>query len=489
MSFIDRDFLWFLPLVWSAWLLLRGRYTAQIVLLLGASLLFYGWRHPAVIGVIIAYSVVDWTVGVWLGRTRWRRAILILGLTFNIALLCFWKYTPLILTTLASWFHRPELAANVTTPGSWIVPMGVSFYSFTGIAYMVDVYRRVAASEPSVLRFSLFTSFFPHLVAGPILRAREFLTHLSPAELPQKPETPTEALSLIARGYFKKLVLADNLGFAVDPFFADVVNQATTGVWSLPYLYLYGWQIYLDFSGYTDIARGLGLAFGFRWPENFRAPYLATSVREFWRRWHMTLSRFMRDYLYIPLGGSRVTAGWSAFAVMTTMTLSGFWHGASWTFLLWGAVHGALLLVNRGWQNFDLLGRMPALEKIPGSVRRLFGVMLTFNVVCLAWSFFRLTRLSESLEALRKVVQFDPAKAFVGGSADLSVWLMLAVYAISVLCFARLRRGASVPEFFAALHTRPFTRGLIAGGAIGLLVVSILLARTGEKMPFIYFQF
>ncbi|HEY4285192.1 MAG TPA: MBOAT family O-acyltransferase [Chthoniobacterales bacterium] len=489
MSFIDRDFLWFLPLVWGVWLLLSGRYTAQIVLLLGASLTFYGWRHPAVVGIILTYALVDWAIGVWLEQSNRRRLVLFVGLTFNLGVLCFWKYTPLILTTLGSWLHRPELAANVTRPGGWIVPMGVSFYSFTGIAYMVDVYRRVAAVEPSLLRFSLFTSFFPHLVAGPILRAREFLTHLGPAEFPRKPEAPLEALALISRGYFKKLVLADTLGFAVDPFFAEIAHPATAGVWSLPYLYLYGWQIYFDFSGYTDIARGLGLAFGFRWPENFLGPYLAASVREFWRRWHITLSRFMRDYLYIPLGGNRVSAGWSAFAVMTTMTLSGFWHGASWTFLLWGAVHGAVLLVNRGWQSLDLLRRVPAFQKIPAGARGLLSVALTFNVVCLAWSFFRLNQLSESVEALRKVLQFEPAKLFAGGAADLSVWLLLGVYAMGVFCFARLRRGASVPEFFAALHTRPFARGLITGGVIGLLIVSILLARTGEKVPFIYFQF
>jgi alginate O-acetyltransferase complex protein AlgI len=489
VSFIHRDFLWFLPLVWSAWWLLRGRYKAQIALLLGASLVFYGWGRPAVVGVITMYAVVDWSVGVWLGRTLRRRLALLLGLIFNLAVLCFWKYTPLLLTTLASWCHRPDLAANVAAPGNWIVPMGVSFYSFTGIAYMVDVYRRVAAPEPSLWRVSLFTSFFPHLVAGPILRAREFLTHLTPDQLPQRPEMPTEALGLIARGYFKKLVLADSLGFAVDPFFAQVANPATAGVWSLPYLVLYGWQIYFDFSGYTDIARGLGLAFGFRWPENFRSPYLAASVREFWRRWHMTLSRFMRDYLYIPLGGSRGSVAWSVFTVMTTMALCGFWHGASWTFLLWGAMHGVALLVNRGWQKLELLRRLPSLQIIPDPVRRGAGIATTFTAVCLLWSFFRLTHLSESWACLCKVVHFDPGKAFAGGAADLSVWLLLAVYGVSVLCFAGLRGGISAPAFFAALRARPFTRGLIAGSAVGLLVVSVLLARTGEKMPFIYFQF
>ena len=489
MSFIDRDFAWFLPLVLGLWWLTRGRYATQIAVMLCASLVFYGWRQPAVLGVIGAYCLVDWSIGIWLGRTSRRRAVLVAGLVFNLSVLCFWKYTPLVLTSLAAWLHRPELAAGIAQPGAWSVPMGISFYSFTGIAYMVDVYRRVGPAEPSLWRYSLFTSFFPHLVAGPILRAREFLSHLGPDELPQRPEMPMEALGLIARGYFKKLVLADSFGIAIDPFFAQIANPATAGVWSLPYLYLYTWQIYFDFSGYTDIARGLGLAFGFRWPENFRSPYLAPSIQEFWRRWHMTLSRFMRDYVYIPLGGNRGTTAWSAFTVMVTLTLGGFWHGASWTFLLWGAMHGVFMLVNRGWQKLELLRRFQSLQKIPASVRWFLSLALTFHVVCLARSFFRLTHLSESWECLRKVVSFDSGKTLVGGAGDVSLWLLLIAYGIGALCFAALRRGKSLPDFFAGLRGRPFLHGLIGGGAVGLLVVSLLLARTGEKAPFIYFQF
>jgi alginate O-acetyltransferase complex protein AlgI len=489
VSFIHRDFFWFLPLVWSGWWFLRGRYAAQIALLLGASLVFYGWGRPAVVAVIAAYAMVDWSIGVWLGRTQRRLAVLVTGLIFNLSVLCFWKYTPLLLTTVASLSRRPQLAASIANPADWIVPMGVSFYSFTGITYMIDVYRRVASPETNLWRFSLFTSFFPHLVAGPILRAREFLAHLRPAELPQQPEAPMESLALVARGYFKKLVLADNIAFAVDPFFAEIAHPATAGVWSFPYLFLYSWQIYFDFSGYTDIARGLGLAFGFRWPENFRAPYLSNSIREFWRHWHMTLSRFMRDYLYIPLGGSRGGPLWSVFTVLTTMTLCGFWHGASWTFLLWGALHGVALLINRGWQHLAMLPRLSVLRKVPGLIRRSASIALTFTVVTLLWAFFRLTHLPESWECLRKVVWFDPNRAWFGGSADASIWLLLIMYAAGALSFAGFRGEAPLPEFFRTLRFRPFTQGLIIGGAIGLLMLSIMLARTGERTPFIYFQF
>lgn len=489
MSFIDRDFAWFLPLVLALWWLSRGRYWPQIATMLCASLLFYGWRQPAWLPVIGAYCLVDWSIGIWLGRTRRRRAVLTAGLAFNLGLLCFWKYTPLALTSLAAWLERPELATSVAQPGDWIVPMGISFYSFTGIAYMVDVYRRVGPAETNLWRYSLFTSFFPHLVAGPILRAREFLFHLSPGELPKRPEMPMEALGLIARGYFKKLVLADGIAVAIDPFFAQIASPATAGVWSLPYLYLYAWQIYFDFSGYTDIARGLGLAFGFRWPENFRAPYLAHSIQDFWRRWHMTLSRFLRDYLYIPLGGNRVGMVGSALAVMVTMTLGGFWHGASWSFLTWGALHGIFLLVHRGWQRLASLGTMQFLQRIPWPVRAAGSLAVTFNAVSLAWAFFRLTNWHESWACLGKVVAFDSDRVLSAVTSNASLWLLLGTYALGAICFAILRRGASVLEFFVTLRGRPFASGVIGGGAIGLLVISLLLARTGEKAPFIYFQF
>ena len=217
---------------------------------------------------------------------------------------------------------------------------------------------------------------------------------------------------------------------------------------------------FFDFSGYTDIARGLGLAFGFRWPENFRAPYLAPSIREFWRRWHMTLSRFMRDYVYIPLGGNRGRTAWSAFTVMVTLTLGGFWHGASWTFLLWGAMHGVFLIIHRGWEKLALLSRFKSLQKIPSPIRWFAGVALTFNIVCLARAFFRLTHVTESWECLRKVVSFDHSKMLAGGANDLSIWVLLIVYGLGALCFAALRRSESVPAFFAS--ARPPIRARIA---------------------------
>jgi alginate O-acetyltransferase complex protein AlgI len=240
------------------------------------------------------------------------------------------------------------------------------------------------AAETNLWRYALFTSFFPHLVAGPILRPKEFLAHLQPKLMPTRPLAPAEATFLIARGFFKKLVLADSLAVAIDPFFANITHPSTAGVWSLPYIYLYALQIYFDFSGYTDIARGLGLWFGFRWPENFNWPYLATSVQDFWRRWHMTLSRFLRDYLYIPLGGSRGEPLHTAAALMITMLLGGLWHGPSWSFMLWGGLHGCFLIVNRIWSSSTLCQRLELLRGPPA----------------LAWRWLRCTHFPRGVPGL-----------------------------------------------------------------------------------------
>jgi alginate O-acetyltransferase complex protein AlgI len=202
--------------------------------------------------------------------------------------------------------------------------------------------------------------------------------------MPTRPLAPAEATFLIARGFFKKLVLADSLAVAIDPFFANITHPSTAGVWSLPYIYLYALQIYFDFSGYTDIARGLGLWFGFRWPENFNWPYLATSVQDFWRRWHMTLSRFLRDYLYIPLGGSRGEPLHTAAALMITMLLGGLWHGPSWSFMLWGGLHGCFLIVNRIWSSSTLCQRLELLRGPPA----------------LAWRWLRCTHFPRGVPGL-----------------------------------------------------------------------------------------
>ena len=281
MSFVQIEFAPFLLIVFGLWLLLRSRRAFALGWLLAASLVFYGFKQWWVLPIIIGYCLVDWLTGLWLQRTQRPRLALALGVGFNLLLLCFWKYTPLLVETAAAQLGWESIHLQQVASDHWVVPMGISFYAFTGIAYMTDIYRGVVAAEKSLWCYALFTSFFPHLVAGPILRPSEFLAHLRPGRMPTRPLDMAEGAFLIGRGFFKKRVLADSIALAIDPFFAHVSDQSTAGVWALPPVYLYALQIYFDFSGYTDIARGLGLWFGFRWPENFNWPYLATSIQEF----------------------------------------------------------------------------------------------------------------------------------------------------------------------------------------------------------------
>ncbi len=484
MSFIQRDFAWFLLVAFGLWWFARGKYALRMAVMLATSLFFYARGHWWFLAIIMAYSAADWGTALWLERTQRRRLALATGVGFNLAILCFWKYTPLLVRTFGG-----DVSLSVFAPDHWIVPMGISFYAFSGIAYMTDVYRGVVQAERSFWCYTLFTAFFPHLVAGPILRAKEFLSHLGPGELPERPESPLEGAFLIGHGFFKKLVIADSIAAAIDPFFANVAHPSTVGVWSLPYVYLYALQIYFDFSGYTDIARGLGLWFGFRWPENFNRPYLAASIQDFWRRWHITLSRFLRDYLYISLGGNRCGALRASVNLMITMTLGGLWHGASWSFLIWGGLHGLFLIVHRLWASTRIQRALAGMTGLGKALWSAAGIALTFNAVCLAWCFFRLTRLGESLTCVRKLASFEPGKMFVGGAADVSLWLLLSIYAVAVIAISIFTKGKSLEHALEGMASKPFAKGLVLGSALGLFVVSLLLAITGEKAPFIYFQF
>ncbi len=489
MSFVDKSFLYFLPIFAALWLLARGSYRARLAVMLAGSLVFYSHNRWWTLGIILSYCLVDWAVGLRLRSTARPKLLLAIGIGFNLGCLAFWKYTPLLLQTAANVLGPANLLPSLEAKGSWIVPVGISFYAFSGIAYMMDVYRGVAAAERSFWTYALFTSFFPHLVAGPILRAREFLAHLGPASLPNSPVAPWEGTFLIGRGLLKKLLLADSIALAIDPFFADVSHPSTAGVWALPYVYLYAFQIYFDFSGYTDIARGLGLWFGFRWPENFNWPYLATSIQDFWRRWHMTLSRFLRDYLYIPLGGSRHGALRGAMALMITMLLGGLWHGASWSFAIWGGLHGLFLVVNRLWSTTRLHALLSALTGPAGLIWNGIRIALTFNAVCLAWCFFRLTDIRDSLNCVGKWFQFDLDKAFVGASADPALWLLLALYGLATLISVLLVRWANLESAAGRLVAQPFARGLSWGIAASIIVAAVLMSPGGERPPFIYFQF
>jgi alginate O-acetyltransferase complex protein AlgI len=481
MTFTAERFLILLGSTYLLWRLSGRHYWIRLWVMLAASLVFYGHDKWPLVFLLLAYGVVDWATAQWMTRARRPSVALALGLTFNLAGLGLCKYTPLL----------AETATAVGLPApifeGWRVPFGISFYSFTGIAYMVDVYRRVVPAETNLLRCLVHISFFPHLMAGPILRANEFLTQLRPRRLPERGEAPLEAALLLARGYFKKMVLADRIALAADPFFAYVGQPATAGVWALPYLYLYAFQIYFDFSGYTDIARGLALLFGFRWPENFDLPYLAASPREFWHRWHMTLSRFLRDYLYIPLGGNRRGRARTLLNIMVTMLLGGLWHGGSWSFAIWGGLHGIYLVLHRLWAESRARAILRMRCGWSRRWRRAACVLFTFTVVSVSWSFFRVTSLRASLACLRSCITFDTDKLLVGGVSDLSLWWLLSAYGVTAFAAHHaMRFGIVAGDSFGAAA---FRRGFAWGAAVAGLMLAVLLAPSDQAPPFIYFQF
>jgi alginate O-acetyltransferase complex protein AlgI len=468
VSFEQKPFLILFAVTFVAWLLVRHRERGTVTLLLAASLVFYAHNHWFLLPILFAYCVVNWLVAVRTERSSRPRLVMLLGVAFNLLVLCYYKYTPLL---LQSFIDVPATAFE-----KWSIPYGISFYAFTGIAYMVEVYRKETSAERSFWRYTLSACFFPHLVAGPILRPNEFLDRLRPGALPTEPDAPGEALWLIARGFFKKLVVADRIAVTIDPFFAHVNGAPTEGVWALPYVWLYALQIFFDFSAYTDMARGFGMLFGYRWPENFDKPYLSSSVTEFWRRWHMTLSRFLRDFLYIALGGNRCGKFRTHLNLMLTMLLGGLWHGASWSFLVWGGLHGTFLILHRVWGGTRLAVWLNSREGIARGMWHAVAVLFTFHCVCLAWCFFRLTAFADSAACVRKWIECDPAKMWTGPWTDPAVWLAVALYAALAWVASSVRPRAG------------FAHGALVGLRWGTLALAALLASPSSG-AFIYFQF
>ena len=461
--FPSVEFALFFPLVLAlSWLLMpHPRLWKPFVLV--ASYAFYmaaSWKFGVLLAVVtlgnqLAASALERTTA-----RRPRKWIVALAVVLDLGVLGAFKYYGFFAQEINGVLGDFGLALSMPLVAI-AIPLGVSFYVFQAISYVVDVYRGVI-ERGSTIDVAIYLSFFPHVVAGPIVRAREFLPQLA------KPRDPRDvvvgaAVVLIAVGLVKKVAIADTLAReVVDPVFAVPEAYAAPDVALAAYAYAV--QIYCDFSGYTDIAIGVALLMGFVFPQNFRAPYRATSIRDFWRRWHITLSRFLRDFLYIPLGGNRGGRIATARNLMATMVLGGLWHGAAWTFVLWGAIHGSVLV---GEHAAGDRWRPPAW----------LGWLLTFHIVVLAWVFFRAGDMTTATTFLGRLG--------VAGDATLVtlpvVAIVVAVIAVQLLPqepLARLRLRIE--------SLRPLPLG--AGLAALVLLVAATVPAQGVP-PFIYFQF
>jgi alginate O-acetyltransferase complex protein AlgI len=396
---------------------------------------------------------------------------LLLSLAVNLGILVYLKYANFFLDSLEAALRAVGSEASLPLL-EVILPIGISFYTFEAINYTVDVYRRRIPAERDLAHFMLFILFFPHLVAGPIVRAKDFLPQIRRRKLWDWMRVELGAQYFLM-GLFKKLAIADRMALFVDPVFADPTQYKTFAVWVA--VLAYALQIYADFSGYTDMALGAAHALGYKLTLNFNMPYLAANVSEFWRRWHMSLSGWLRDYLFIPLGGSRGNRWLTNRNLIVTMTLGGLWHGASWTFVAWGVLHGLLLIGHRSFQDFVkprvLADRL--LQSLPGTALR---VALTLLTVCLTWVFFRAQTFGAAAEILKRL--FVPHDGAGAPLHDLGLWLTIAVVA---LCHA-----AGYSGLWNWLEPRlpDPVRGLAFAS---VLTAALVLAVTGQG--FIYFQF
>ncbi len=371
-------------------LLARASATARKAFLLIASYAFYASYNPPCTLLLAFSTLVDWFVARAMVSARTvpsRRALLLVSLVVNLGMLAVFKYGDFVIENVALVLGTSGQGAPAGL--GIFLPVGISFYTFQTLSYTIDVYRGDLRPARNLLDFALYVSFFPQLVAGPIVRAADFLPQLATMRDPGA-ERLEYGLLRIASGLVKKIVLADTLGAWADVVFGE--SGSTGGLETLVGVYAYAYQIYFDFSGYSDIAIGLGALFGLRIPENFDRPYLADSPRDFWRRWHISLSTWLRDYLYIPLGGNRAGRGGVARNLMITMLLGGLWHGAAWTYVAWGGYHGLLLVVQRGWEAVRR-EHWPAMPRLARQVA-------TFHLVVLGWILFRAPSLGAATTVL-----------------------------------------------------------------------------------------
>lgn len=473
MTFDSIEFMLLLALVVPAVWLLPGKGRAGLLLL--ASMVFYAaWSVPMT-GLILISGMTDYAIGLGLERfdggegeerAGVRKLLLVISLIVNLGILGYFKYQGFFLDNLA--------AAGLVEPGSWVevvLPPGISFYTFQTMSYSIDVYRRELKAERSPLRFLLYVSFFPQLIAGPIERAGRLLPQIAALERRRATaEDLAVGTRLIVFGLFKKVVIADYLALAVDPVFAD--PQGASGGAALAALYCFTLQIYFDFSAYSEIAKGAARLVGVELVWNFDQPYLAANASDFWRRWHISLSEWFRDYVYKPLGGSRAGKSRVLFNLGATMFLSGLWHGAAWNFVLWGLFHGALLLGYH--QSRDRRPVVALRERYPRLMAALAWA-LTLHLVILGWLLFRIEAAADAGTLLRAMARI-PAE----GMARVEVALVCFFYAVLAASFLA-REGKAMER----LHQ---STGLSIVVYAAMAVAALLLARDVAPQ-FIYFQF
>ncbi|MBL8010445.1 MAG: MBOAT family protein [Flavobacteriales bacterium] len=466
MLFNSVHYLWFLPTVFALyWGVLRSL-RAQNMLLIVASYVFYGWWDPRFLALLFISSFSDYWLGLWIDRSDdagVRRRALVLSLVFNLGILAYFKYSNFFIASAVDALHALGLQANIGTLNV-ILPVGVSFYTFQSISYTIEIYRREMRPVRDPIAYLAFVSFFPHMVAGPIMRAVDLLPQMT-APRRFTYANGVSGLRLIVQGLFKKVVIADSLAPMVDQVFRLYPWESGPDL-ALGAIY-FAFQIYGDFSGYSDIAIGSAKLFGIELMTNFRTPYLARDIGDFWKRWHISLSTWFRDFLYIPLGGNRVSRPRRVFNTLVTFIASGFWHGANWTFLAWGAIHGLLYV--------PLIGKGDGPVRPAGQARVLLSTLLTFAGVTLAWVFFRARNIGEAFGYLKGMFTQDVIS--VPDRLD-------GLPFVGVMVLLDLVNRHHVRDPFGQLQKR-----WVRYAVYFTLVLAVVLFSRRNDVQFIYFQF
>ena len=492
MVFTSWQFAIFLLVVLAGLRIAPSRSIRQTWLLLSSIYFYASWR-PAYILLLAAPSVIDYCCAIAISETpnpKTRRRILWASVASNMGLLAYFKYTNFFLSSITGLLGLPHRAFDIT------LPVGISFFTFKALSYTIDVYRGDIPVCRNWRQFAMFITYFPELVAGPIVRASVFLPQIQRSLRFSWVRTYLGA-QLIVLGATKKLVIADRLAVLVDAVWANPAAYSPITV--LSSVIAYSFQIYCDFSGYSDMAIGISRIIGYDLPENFNMPYLATSLSDFWRRWHITLSSWLRDYLYIPLGGNRNGSFRTYVNLMVTMLLGGLWHGANWTFVVWGLLHGLGLAVGKA------LGRRFHLPRI-------VAWLLTYSFICLTWIFFRSPSLSVAVIVLKKILWLDRGGVqFIYSPLLMLLPILILGHLLGEFanmqarksCDGRIRPPAILEFLYGGRETRFAVRphplaGIYVllpspGFAVGFLATSWLIAMilfaSLNTSPFIYFQF
>jgi len=470
MTFSSITFLvYFLPVFILLYHLTPDKFKNAVILI--ASIYFYSWGGPKFIFVILGTTFLDFFLVNAMHRQKTKsakRKFLIISLLLNVGLLFYFKYCNFFIDNINQLFGADIKWLKV------VLPIGISFYTFESLTYVIDVYRGIHKPLKNFWHYQTYILLFPKLIAGPIVRYHDIADQITSREKNYTPDIKLSGFLIFCIGLGKKAIIANTLGMQADAVFklsADQIDTATAWVGAIAYTF----QIYFDFSGYSDMAIGLGKIMGFKFPENFNNPYISGSITEFWRRWHKTLGAWMKNYLYIPLGGNQVSSAKLYRNLIIVFLLSGFWHGASWNFVLWGAYHGLFLVMERLF-----------LGNIFQKAGKFISVPITFIIVITGWVLFRNENLNYALAVIKKMYSFDFFNSKFAVNND---FIFMAIVALLFSFFAITNK---TKEFQQKVYGETFTNSgkwLAVLGGIILFYVSLSYISALDFNPFIYFRF